>query len=506
MPHPMRAGFEVMQLEMLLADVKDAKMSGSKEADITAICYDSRKAEPGALFVAVRGNAADGHDFIDGALEKGASAVLAEQPAPEGVSVPWVQVSDSRRAMSQLAASYWGKPSLKMKLAGVTGTNGKTTTGFLLHHLLKTAWHRAGLIGTVHYDLGDEEIEASHTTPESIELQGVLAEMAARACRGAVMEVSSHALEQKRPADVEFDAGIFTNLTRDHLDYHGTMENYFDAKRELFVQMAEQPHKRQAVAVINIDDEYGRRLAKEFASRLEVVTYGCGIHADFRAVDIRFDFNGAQFQLDAKGRSALVRLPLIGRFNVYNALAALAAGSALGINLRESISSIANSPQIPGRLESVADQQAFRVFVDYAHTPDALENAINTVRELDPRRLITVFGCGGNRDVPKRAQMGKVADRLSDFSVITSDNPRGEDPRVIIDGIVEGFSSDRYKIEEDRRAAIADALGLAQKGDIVLIAGKGHEATQTFADQTVEFDDRVVARQCLNDIARGGRS
>lgn len=495
-----------MRLEDLLADVKSAKVSGSEEADITAICYDSRQAADGALFVALRGGQADGHDFIDDALGLGASAVLAEQPVPLNCAVPWVQVPDTRLALSRLAARFYDAPSRAMKVAGVTGTNGKTTTAFLLHHLLKTAWHRAGLIGTVHYDLGDEIIEASHTTPESLELQRMLAEMVTRACRGVVMEVSSHALEQKRPADVEFDAAIFTNLTRDHLDYHGTMENYYDAKRELFAQLVEQPTKRAAVGVINIDDEYGRRLVKEFGSRITLIKYGCGVHADFRALDIRFDFKGTEFRLDAKGRSYLVRLPLIGRFNVYNALAALAAGSALGINTRESIASLASSPQVPGRLESVTDRQGFRVFVDYAHTPDALENALETILELKPRRLITVFGCGGNRDVPKRAQMGKVADRLSDFSIITSDNPRREDPMAIIDGILSGFSSDRYKIEADRRAAIAGALGLAQKGDIVLIAGKGHEGEQTFADRTIEFDDRIVARHCLADLAReGGR-
>ena len=278
------------------------------------------------------------------------------------------------------------------------------------------------------------------------------------------------------------------------------MEDYYEAKRELFVQLAGQVSKTKAVAVINIDDEYGRRLVKEFGGKIELITYGFGVQADFRAVDARFDFKGMEFQLDAKGRSALVRLPLIGRFNVYNALAALAAGSAMGINTRESIKSIADCPQVPGRLESVTDKQNFRVFVDYAHTPDALENAINTIRELDPRRLITVFGCGGNRDVPKRAQMGKVADQLSDFSVVTSDNPRKEDPMAIIGDVVSGISSEHYKVFEDRREAIAGALGLAEKGDVVLIAGKGHETTQTFADRTIEFDDRVVARQCLSDL------
>ena len=375
-----------MQLEELLAEIKGAKVSGSEEADIGALCYDSRKAAPGSLFIAIRGNSVDGHDFVEKAEEQGVTAILAECERPINSKVIWIQVTDSRRAMSQLAAKFYGEPSLAMKVAGVTGTNGKTTTGFLLHHLLKTTWHRAGLIGTVHYDLGDEVVEASHTTPESLELQGVLAEMQARACRGAVMEVSSHALEQKRPADVEFDAGIFTNLTRDHLDYHGTMEDYYEAKRELFVQLAGQVSKTKAVAVINIDDEYGRRLVKEFGGKIELITYGFGVQADFRAVDARFDFKGMEFQLDAKGRSALVRLPLIGRFNVYNALAALAAGSAMGINTRESIKSIADCPQVPGRLESVTDKQNFRVFVDYAHTPDALENAINTIRELEISR------------------------------------------------------------------------------------------------------------------------
>jgi len=479
-------------------------MSGPEGEEISALCYDSRKVAPGSMFIAVRGNAFDGHDFIEGAVKSGAAAIVAEQPAPIDCTLPWVVVKDTRRAMSRLAAAFYGDPSAGMKVAGVTGTNGKTTTGFLIHHLLRTTWHRCGFVGTVHYDLGDEVVEASHTTPESIELQGVLGEMTARACRGAVMEVSSHALEQRRAADVQFDAAVFTNLTRDHLDYHGTMEDYFDAKRILFEQLVDQAGTKKPVAVINLDDEYGRRLAKEFGSKLDVITYGCGVHADFRAIDIRFDFQGTQFQLDAKGRSSLVKLPLIGRFNVYNALAALAAGSALGINLRESISNISNSPQVPGRLESVAERMIFRAFVDYAHTPDALENAIETVRELDPRRVITVFGCGGNRDIPKRKQMGKVADKLSDFSIITSDNPRKEDPMAIIEDVKKGFSSERYKVEADRRVAIATALGMAQKGDIVLIAGKGHEATQQFADTTIEFDDRVVARQCINDLAREG--
>ena len=489
-----------MKLNLLIDGIDVKEMSGSKGTDISSIQYDSRKVKPGSLFVAMKGEFADGHDYVSSALENGAAAILAEQGAPFPVNVPWVRCYDTRSALSSVASAFYEHPSTKLKMAGVTGTNGKTTTAFILYHLLTASLRRCGMMGTVRYEIAGEVFEATHTTPESLDLQGLIAEMLEADCRAAVMEVSSHGLEQKRVADVEFDVGIFTNLTRDHLDFHKTMQAYYEAKRILFQQMSRQ--LRKGKAIINKDDEYGRRLIKAMSGELDIITYGVSVGCDFRAGDSRSNFEGTTFELEAKGRTFVVRTPLIGRFNMYNALAALAAGSCMGINLRESIKNLADLPQVPGRLESVTDNFPFKVFVDYAHTPDALENALRTIRDLKPKRIITVFGCGGNRDVPKRMQMGAVADELSDVTIITSDNPRKEDPAAIIRDIERGFRlrKDSYTSIEDRKEAISVALHNAEAGDIVLIAGKGHETTQQFADRTIEFDDRRVARIELDKV------
>ncbi|HXX42850.1 MAG TPA: UDP-N-acetylmuramoyl-L-alanyl-D-glutamate--2,6-diaminopimelate ligase, partial [Chthoniobacterales bacterium] len=408
-------------------------------------------------------------------------------------------VENTRLAMADLSAAFYGFPVRKLKLAGVTGTNGKTTTTFLIQHICENAGLRCGLIGTVRYQIGDRILPAARTTPESLDLQELLAQILNAGGRAAAMEVSSHALAQDRTRGLEWDVAVFTNLTQDHLDFHGTMENYFEAKAKLFTELGGQQKKRKPVAVVNIDDRYGEQLLARIDKKVRHVSYGMGARADFRASNYRMEFGGTSYQLDARGRSYLVRVPLIGRFNVANSMAALAAANALGIGLREAVTSLGKSPQVPGRLEMVPAKRQFRVFVDYAHTPDALLNVLKTLRELEPRRLVVVFGCGGDRDREKRPLMAQTVDLNADYAVITSDNPRKEDPEQIISEVEKGFRSNRYEKITDRAEAIAHAIGLAQPRDIVLIAGKGHETYQEFADHTIPFDDIQVARRALEN-------
>ena len=484
-----------MQIKTLIAKLETVRVDGSSEREITGIAYDSRRVKPGFLFVALRGEKADGHKFVEDAIGRGAVAVLCEESAPHPKAASIV-VKDTRAAMAAVAAAYYRNPSHHLKMAGVTGTNGKTTTTFLLKHICDSAFLRCGLIGTVRYEIGERILPASRTTPESLDLQEMLAQMRNAGCKAAAMEVSSHALAQERVRAIEFDAAVFTNLTQDHLDYHGTMENYFAAKARLFAGLAQQVKKRGG-AVINTDDGYGAKLAAKFARDLPVTSYGMGARADFRASNVKSDVQGTSYQLDACERSYLVRLPLIGRFNVYNSLAALAAASAMGLDLRASVLSLSKAPGVPGRLEAVPAKRQFKIFVDYAHTDDALLNVLQTLRELSPGRILVVFGCGGNRDRAKRPKMGAVVEQLADWAIITSDNPRKEEPGAIIGDIRQGFRGGNYEVLVDRREAIWKAVSLAQPRDIVLIAGKGHEATQEFADSTVPFDDAAIAQQAL---------
>ncbi|MEM8954870.1 MAG: UDP-N-acetylmuramoyl-L-alanyl-D-glutamate--2,6-diaminopimelate ligase [Verrucomicrobiota bacterium] len=486
-----------MQLDMLVSQLNTRTVSGSTDVEVTALSYDSRRIDEGSVFFALRGDEVDGHGFVPAAIEAGARAVVAEEEAPSGDNgdVTWVQVEDSRTALADGAKAFWGDPSADVAVAGITGTNGKTTTAFLLQHLLRATWGRCGLLGTVYYDTGLERRVAERTTAEASDNQKMLSEMRDAGCRGAVMEVSSHGLVQERVRGIEFKAGLFTNLSQDHLDYHGDMESYFQAKRLLFEQMASQPSVQStATMAVNHDDAYGRRLLREFEGTLEAVSFGMGLGADFRAIDPRSDVNGTTFKLEAKGRSFLVRLPHVGRHNVFNALAALAGGSAMGINLRESVSHLGEAPQVPGRLESVVDRKPYKIFVDYAHTPDALENVLGTLRDLSPRRIITVFGCGGDRDRAKRPLMGQAVERLSDVAVVTSDNPRTEVPSRIIEDTLKGMSLGTAVVIEDRREAIEEAIGLAGPRDIVLLAGKGHEAYQEVGRERHPFDDVKIAR------------
>ena len=450
------------------------------------------------MFVALRGEKTDGHQFIGHAIEKGASVIVAEREEKNS-RVTCLVVENTRTALADFSATFYGHAARKLKLAGVTGTNGKTTTAFLIKHMCESAGLRCGLVGTVRYEIGERILPAIRTTPESLDLQELLAQIANAGCKAAAMEVSSHALAQDRTRGLEWDVAVFTNLTQDHLDFHRTMENYFDAKMELFTGLATQEQKRKPVAIVNIDDRYGQQLLDKIDKRVAVVTYGMGLRADFRASNYRAEFTGTSYQLDARGKNYLVRLPLIGRFNVANSVAALAAANALGINLRTAVFSLAKSPQVPGRLELVPAKRQFQVFVDYAHTPDALGNVLKTLRELEPHRLIAVFGCGGERDRQKRPLMAEMADRLADYSIITSDNPRKEDPNAIVAEIEKGFRSNHYEKIVDRTKAINRAVALTRPRDIVLIAGKGHENYQEFADYTIPFDDIQVARRAIED-------
>src|ERR1700730_709856 len=488
-----------MQLKTLLASIPVREVIGPLDRAVESIAYDSRRVQRNGLFVALRGEKSDGHDFADKASEKGASVIVAEKNPAAAGRVTTVLVENTRPILADLTATIYGFPVRKLKMAAVTGTNGKTTTTFLIKHICDNAGVRCGLIGTVRYEIAERVLPATRTTPESLDLQELLAQMVNAGCRAAAMEVSSHALAQERTRGLEWDVAVFTNLTQDHLDFHGTMENYFEAKAKLFTQLAEQNKKRKAIAIVNIDDRYGEQLLRKIDKRVSIVTYGMGARADFRASNYRMEFGGTSYQLDARGKSYLVRVPLIGRFNVANSMGALATANALGVGCREAVLSLSKSPQVPGRLESVPAKRQFQVFVDYAHTPDALLSVVKTLRELEPRRLLVVFGCGGDRDRQKRPLMAEVVDRHADFAIITSDNPRKEDPNAIIAEVEKGFRSARYEKIVDRAEAIARAIEMAQPRDIVLIAGKGHENYQEFADHTVPFDDVQVARRALEN-------
>ncbi len=487
-----------MQLKTLVDGIPVSQIIGTLDRPVESIAYDSRRAQRNGLFVALRGGKSDGHQFIAQAIEKGASVIVAEREEKYPRATCLV-VENSRTALADLSRVFYGRPGDRLKLAAVTGTNGKTTTTFLIKHICEKAGLRCGLIGTVRYEIGERVLPAIRTTPESLDLQELLVQIVNAGCRAAAMEVSSHALAQDRTRGLEWDVAVFTNLTQDHLDFHGTMESYFDSKAKLFTQLGNQQKKRKPIAVVNVNDRYGEQLLNKIDKRVAIVTYGMGARADFRASNYRVEFSGTSYQLDAGGKSYLVRVPLIGRFNVANSVAALAASNALGINLRDAVLSLGKSPQVPGRLEIVPAKRQFQVFVDYAHTPDALRNVLKTLRELEPHRLVVVFGCGGDRDRQKRPLMGEMVDQHADYAIITSDNPRKEDPGAIIAEIEKGYRSTHYEKIVDRMAAIGRAIALAQPRDIVLIAGKGHENYQEFADHTVPFDDIQVARRAIED-------
>lgn len=485
-----------MKVRELIDALSHPPATGDLDTEITKITYDSRQVVPGVLFAALRGAHSDGHQFIYKALDAGASAIVAETPPFAESAKPWIHVPDSREALARISARFYSEPSKELMVSAVTGTNGKTTTAFLIHHLLNAAHVRCGLLGTISWDTGaGKTVPATHTTPESLELQGLLAQMRDNGCRACSMEASSHALHQHRMDAVRVSAAIFTNLTQDHLDYHGTMEDYFKAKARLFEMVAERPEGK---LIINIDDKWGRRLAEQFENHPGLRRYGFSIGADYRASDARCDTAGTSYELEHKDRSLLVRLPLVGLFNVHNSLGAIVAAHTLGCNFRESVTALKDAPQVPGRMERVTDRERFKVFVDYAHTPDGLVNALGSARALRPSRIITVFGCGGDRDRTKRPLMARAVEEGSDICILTSDNPRTEDPAQIMEDARKGFSRQTHALVEDRREAIKQAMLNARDGDLILIAGKGHETYQDIEGVKHPFDDRKVARGYLN--------
>jgi len=482
-----------VNLGELLTAVPDSSFSPAvRDLKITGVSQDSRTVRSGELFVAIRGEKADGWAHAAQAAANGAVAVVSERPAPEDFPVPWVRVRVARVALARLAARLAGDPAEKLVLAAVTGTNGKTTTAMLLEAILARRYGRAGFIGTVAYRTGRREVPASQTTPEAPVLQDLLAEMVDEGILAAAMEVSSHALALDRVAGCRFDVAVFTNLTQDHLDFHGDLETYFDAKKKLFTL-----RKPAAAAVVNVDDAFGRRLAAEAAP--PVVTWSpSGAGADVRAEDIRCDLSGTSLAVVHAGGRFRISSALLGRVNADNLLGAAAAGLSLGVNAEEIADGCAAVTRVPGRLEPVEAGQPYRIIVDYAHTEDALKRLLLAVRDLTDRKIILVFGCGGDRDRGKRAPMGKVAGSLSDIAIATSDNPRSEDPEAILAEVEVGLvasGATKYLKVADRREAIRTAIDLANPGTVVVIAGKGHERVQVIGDRLVPFDDRDVAAE-----------
>jgi UDP-N-acetylmuramoyl-L-alanyl-D-glutamate--2,6-diaminopimelate ligase len=490
-----------VRLDALVARLPGAVLRADPSLEVREVTHDSRRVAPGALFVAIRGLATDGHRFLESARKKGAVAVASEDPPRD--ALPWVRVRDAREALATLAAATLGDPAERLELVGVTGTNGKTTTTFLIEAALRAAGKRTGLVGTIAYRIGERLSEAVRTTPEASDLQRLLREMLDAGCSHAVLEVSSHSLTLKRVHGCAFRVAVFTNLTRDHLDFHGDMETYFAAKRVLFDTLL----RPDGHAILNADDDRTEALVR--ASRGKVLSYGIQRPADVSAHAVALSLEGTSFRAHVPGGELEVRTPLIGRFNVANVLAALAASLALGVPAELAVAGIASVAGVPGRLERVPTGTDFNVVVDYAHTDDALKNLLETVRELKPRRVLTVFGCGGDRDRTKRPLMGAVASRLSDVVVVTSDNPRSEPPEAILEEILRGMNGGRRgerHVIVDRREAIAKALELAGPGDAVVVAGKGHESYQVLRDRTIPFDDRQVVRDVLaRPAARSGK-
>ncbi len=491
-----------MLFSELRSKISNARVICSADADITGITYDSRQVEHGFLFVAMKGGSFDGHYFIGGALNAGAVAIVAEREIADVASrgVPYVVVPNGRVAMGEIAAPFYSYPSREMKLIGVTGTSGKTTVTHLVQSIFNASGSPAGLIGTLGARIGDELIETKRTTPESIDLQGILRMMVDRGVKVAAMEVSSHGLYQGRSLGCEFDCGVFTNIARDHLDFHKTPEAYLDAKLILFRDYPAMSNKTFHAAINADDPSAGKVIA---ATKGKIITFGVESEADIRASDIVVTDKKVEFGMTYRNRSARVILPLGGWFNVYNALSASAAAIALGLDLGIVVEGLAAVRRVPGRFESIECGQKFGVIVDYAHTPDELENVLRTAKSLTQNRLISVFGCGGDRDRGKRPIMGRIGAELSDIVVITSDNPRSEDPNAIIEDILQGIPEQKLAkvyVVVDRKEAISEALTRAQAGDLVVIAGKGHENYQIFADRTIRFDDREVAREILAEL------
>ncbi len=477
------------------------KFLQTQDIAVKSIAYDSRLVKLGSVFVAIRGLKTDGHKFIQDAIEKGAKAVVMEDDAALSDSfflhtgVMKVVVHNTRRALAVMSSRFYDEPSKKLHMIGITGTNGKTTTTYLITSMLEAAGEKVGLIGTIEYKLGEETIPATYTTPESLELNNLLHTMVKKDLQSVVMEVSSHALSLDRVFGFDFDAAVFTNLTQDHLDFHGTMEEYFKAKKILFDSLSSN-----ATAVINLDDAFGSRIHD--SCRAKTITYSFQSPADVKAENIQLSMDGITFDVVYQGKHDTLSSSLVGRFNVYNILGAYACGIGLGIETEKLKSAIRNVKSVRGRFERIISPRSWTAIIDYAHTPDALENCLRALHDVFPsprtNKIITVFGCGGNRDRGKRPLMSRIASELSDVTIVTSDNPRHENPEAIIDEIMVGIKPGAHVIRiADRREAIHQGLSLAKKGDVVLIAGKGHEDYQVIGDKKIHFDDREIVEEFI---------
>ncbi len=491
-----------MKFLSLAQKLKGSKVFGKGNPDLTGIAENSKQTHSGELFVCVPGTKVDGRAYAEEAVELGARAMVVQEKPLSGLTVPQLVVKDSREALARLAHLYYGDPSEKVKVIGVTGTKGKTTTTYLIRSILERTGQPAGLIGTIAYQIGNKTYEANNTTPSSLVIVKLLDEMRRQNCKWGVMEVSSHALEMKRVLGIQFHGAVFTNLGRDHLDYHKNFTNYFKAKRRLFTEF-----KRVKARAINADDTYGQKLLRELKSR--AVGYGIKAECAYRAVKVEHRPGFIGFEVEGHAFEA----PLTGLFNVYNSLAAISVLRELGLSWEALQDGLKHAPAVPGRFEEVAAGQDFTVLVDYAHTPDALKQALIASREILGRKshhkLISVFGCGGDRDRTKRPLMGRVSSQLADMTVVTSDNPRTEKPTAILEDILRGIPHPLLKnghrrvwVEEERAEAIRLALSMAKKGDLVLIAGKGHETYQVIGEEKQHFDDREVSRELLKKMKK----
>lgn len=484
-----------MKLGQLLESVDYEIISGDADIEISGVQYDSRKATPASLFVAITGFKTDGHLFASEAISKGAIAVLVEKEIEVPAGVLLIRTANTREALAVVARNYYGKPDLDLKIVGVTGTNGKTTTTHLIKAILEQAGKKTAILGTLYAKIGQIEMDLGRTTPEALEIQEFMSLCCREKAEYLVMEVSSHALDLHRVDQIQFDAAIFTNLTQDHLDYHLHMENYLQSKLKLFKMLKGD----NCFSIINADDAYADSF-KEASRQVRLMTYGVDGAAEVQAGKLGFSLTGSSFKFKYAGKAWPINMQLIGRFSVYNALAAIAYGLAAGIENSIIIKAIEELPGVSGRFEQVPSQQDFTVIVDYAHTPDGLENILKAAKQIVQNRLITVFGCGGDRDRGKRPLMGEIAARYSNFCIVTSDNPRSEEPEAIIADIIPGLDQvedSRYAIIVDRREAIRHAVNCGKKGDLIIIAGKGHETYQLVKDKVLEFDDRRVAAEFL---------
>jgi UDP-N-acetylmuramoyl-L-alanyl-D-glutamate--2,6-diaminopimelate ligase len=485
-----------MKLHELIGHLHPFVDYKGENPEITSIENDNRKVTTGSLFICIKGYTVDGHDFAASAVKNGASAVLAERELP--LNVPVIVVKDTMRSMAVLADAFYGQPSHKLHLIGITGTNGKTTTSHIIEQIFKDAGQKTGLIGTMYTKIGDQVFEVKNTTPESLTLQKTFKKMADENVDTTVMEVSSHALAYGRVHGTDYNVAVFTNLTQDHLDYHKTMEEYRKAKGLLFSQLGNAfNHKNPKFAILNADDP----ASEEFSmiTPAHILTYGIDNHADLQAMNITMTASGTSFDLVSPIGTRKVNIQLIGKFSIYNVLASVGAGLVSGLALDDVLASVERVKGVSGRFEVVDAGQDYSVIVDYAHTPDSLENVLKTVQQFAKKRIFCVVGCGGDRDRTKRPLMAKIACEYSTDAIFTSDNPRSEDPEQIIKDMEEGVAGEVYTAIIDRKEAIRHAVSKASEGDVILIAGKGHETYQQIGDRTFDFDDRIVAREAIEE-------